>query len=188
MEESLQKKAIKRYTKNGNVFQRRNNQIHMEFERGMISRMSWVALKLETLSVTDLGSEFTWGSAPLSFISCWMIQLVKNLQMTFRKSSKYTMFLNLRILHSCPRKMKQRLFEQFCLLFLKVLLKKILSNSDQRQTRCPVIQYRPSCGHQCAKKQGAPMNSRWVCLAHSFPTLLVPCTATHATLKWQVSH
>lgn len=107
-EESLQEKAIKRNTKNGNVFQRWNNKMHKEFERGMISRMSWVALKLETLSVTDLGRGFTWGSALLSLPSCSIIQLVKNLQISLKKpqTPKTYHFLKFEDISSLPQEYK----------------------------------------------------------------------------------
>lgn len=81
-------------------------------------------LKRETLSVTDPGREFTWGSVLLSSLYCRVIRLVKNLRVAFKKKLKYTMFFSWRLFPLCPRKIKQRVFEQFCLIFLKGVTEK----------------------------------------------------------------
>lgn len=140
-EESLQEKAIKRKRKNGNVFQRWNNQTHMEFERGMISWMSWVALKLETLSVSALGRGTTWAPALLPLLSCWMIQLVKNLWMTLKKTNQPTNqpFFLFEDTSPLPQ---ENTTESIWTVLSDLSQKcywKVLSNSGQKQTRCPVL-------------------------------------------------
>jgi len=153
----------------------------------MISRISWVALKLETLSGTVPGRGW-YGALPSChcFLAEWF-SWIRSLN-DFKKKIKIHHSFKFEATSALPQENKPESTWTVLSDFSQRYYWKQLSNSDQRQTRCPVLRHMPSCGHQCVKKWGTLINSRWLCPAHGFPAFLVLCTATCATLKQQVSH